>query len=210
MRELRKNLKAISTLAVALAFVACLSGCNSNNLEESVPTDSDNTSQQIEIPQEETSEATVDVPSEEDKMVAMSVDDAGRANPFVPMSSSSKQVDLSPIPQEKLQYDVLLPADKQTEDLEAKKILTTKVSGIMYDKNNPSAILNIEGSDYLVRSGDVLNGYKVLSIGQSAVTVQYGHNVYRAGVGQLVNSGQGEINYNTVANLSGKFGGAKR
>lgn len=213
MRELNKNLKTIGMLATALVLAVSLSGCNTNNkgLEENVPTDNDKPSQEIEIPQEETSEASVDVPDEEDKMVAMSVVDVGRADPFVPVSGSSKTtVDLSPIPKEKLQYDVLVPPDKLAEDLEAKKVITTKVSGIMYDKNNPSAILNIEGTDYLVRSGDVLNGYKVLSIGQSSVTVQYGQNVYRAGVGQLVNSGQGEINYNTVANLSGKFGGAKR
>lgn len=80
----------------------------------------------------------------------------------------------------------------------------------MYDRNNPSAILNIEGSDYLVRSGDVINGYKVLSIGKNSVTVQMGSNVYKAGVGQLVTSGQADVNYNKVANLNKKFGGANR
>ena len=92
----------------------------------------------------------------------------------------------------------------------AQKIVTTKVSGIMYDKSNPSAILNIEGADYLVRSGDVINGYKVLSIGKNHVTVQKGSNVYKAGVGQLVTEGQTDVTYNQVANLNKKFGGGNK
>ena len=85
--------------------------------------------------------------------------------------------------------------------------MTTKVSGIMFDKFNPSAILNISGADYLVRTGDVVNNYKVLSIAQDTVTVQYGANVYKAGVGELF-TGEG-INYNTISNLQNKFGGNK-
>jgi hypothetical protein len=91
----------------------------------------------------------------------------------------------------------------------ARQVASTKVSGIMYDKISPSAILNINGLDYLVRSGDVLNGYKVLSIDKSVVTDQVGANIYKAGVGQIIEQGGGSngINYNQVANLSKKFGG---
>ena len=77
----------------------------------------------------------------------------------------------------------------------------------MYDTYNPSAILNIKGSDYLVRSGDIINGYKILAIGKELVTVQKGANVYKAGVGELFN--ESGINYNTVSNLESKFGGRK-
>ena len=77
----------------------------------------------------------------------------------------------------------------------------------MFDNINPSAILNISGSDYLVRSGDIINGYKILSIGKNSVTVQFGSNVYKAGVGELF-TGDG-INFNTVSNLETKFGGIK-
>ena len=63
-----------------------------------------------------------------------------------------------------------------------------------------------EDADYLVRSGDVINGYKVLAISPTTVTVQLGPNVYKAGVGEVVD--EGAINYNTVSNLSSKFGGA--
>ena len=98
------------------------------------------------------------------------------------------------------------PPETITVDTTATEVMSTKVSGIMYDKFNPSAILNISGSDYLVRSGDVINGYKVLSIGRETVTVQYGSNVYKASVGEMF-SGDG-INFNTVSNLNNKFGGS--
>ena len=78
----------------------------------------------------------------------------------------------------------------------------------MYDKQNPSAILNIESSDYLVRSGDVVNGYKVLSISPQTVTVQLGANVYKAGVGELLATDG--LQYNTISNLDKKFGGSKK
>ena len=77
----------------------------------------------------------------------------------------------------------------------------------MYDNYNPSAILNISGSDYLVRSGDVIDGYKVLSIARDNVTVQRGSNVYKAGVGELFSSK--DVNFNKISNLEGKFGGHK-
>ena len=58
----------------------------------------------------------------------------------------------------------------------------------------------------MVRTGDIINNYKVLSIGKDNVTVQLGANVYKAGVGQLF-TGEG-INYNTISNLENKFGGS--
>lgn len=77
----------------------------------------------------------------------------------------------------------------------------------MFDKYNPSAIINIEDTDYLVRSGDVINGYKILAISPQTVTVQLGSNIYKAGVGEIVTKDEG-LNYNQVSNLSKKFGGA--
>ena len=224
MRELtKKELCKTGIFATVLMLSLGLVGCGSKQAEEVLPPEpspmQEQQGQQIEIPTspEETVDVSIEVPgdTDEDKMVAMTVADTGRANPFVPSSEdrssdSSARAPITEIPQETLKYDILTSSLDTEVDEAAKKVLTTKVSGIMYDKNSPSAILNIEGEDYLVRSGDVLNGYKVLSIGQSAVTVQYGNNVYRAGVGQLIAAGKDELHYNTVANLSGKFGGGKR
>ena len=65
----------------------------------------------------------------------------------------------------------------------------------------------MEGLDYLVRAGDVINGYKVLSIDKSIVTVQVGANIYKVGVGEIIEDSQNKVNYNKIANLSKKFGG---
>lgn len=135
-------------------------------------------------------------------MVAMSVEDMGRSDPFLPEHEDS---DSKPKP--KYGFDLLPPPETITVDTTATEVIATKVSGIMYDRFNPSAILNISGSDYLVRTGDIINNYKVLSIGKDQVTVQNGANVYKAGVGELF-TGEG-INFNTVSNLESKFGGRK-
>ena len=133
-------------------------------------------------------------------MVAMSIEETGRSDPFLP---DGEKVVIRP----KIKYssDLLPPPETIIIDNTATDVVVTKVSGIMYDKYNPSAILNIKGSDYLVRSGDVINGYKVLAIAKDNVTVQNGANVYKAGVGEIISGGS--INYNNVPNLEGKFGG---
>ena len=136
---------------------------------------------------------------ENNSMVAMSIEDMGRSDPFLPESEKV-------VPKPK-NFDLLPPPESIVVDSTATDIITTKVSGIMFDNINPSAILNISGSDYLVRSGDIINGYKILSIGKNSVTVQFGSNVYKAGVGELF-TGDG-INFNTVSNLETKFGGIK-
>ena len=134
-------------------------------------------------------------------MVAMSIVDMGRADPFLPgYEAVSKS---KPKPPKYAKF-LTPPPESIIVDSTATSVMTTKVSGIMFDKFNPSAILNISGTDYLVRTGDVINGYKVLSIGKDTVTVQYGANIYKASVGELF-TGEG-VNYNTVSNLENKFG----
>ena len=67
--------------------------------------------------------------------------------------------------------------------------------------------MNIEGNDYLVKKGDVVNNYKVVNIMQDSVTVKLGANVYKAGIGEILT--EGSMNHNEVSNLSKKFGGEK-
>lgn len=135
-------------------------------------------------------------------MVSMSVEDMGRSDPFLPDSEN-----FGSKPKPSYGFELMPPPETITVDTTATEVISTKVSGIMYDKFNPSAILNIGGSDYLVRTGDIINNYKVLSIGRDQVTVQNGANIYKAGVGELF-TGEG-INFNTVSNLESKFGGRK-
>lgn len=135
-------------------------------------------------------------------MVSMSVENIGRSDPFLPAGEAVVSK-----PKPKYSFDLLPPPESITVDTTATEVISTKVSGIMYDRFNPSAILNISGSDYLVRTGDVINNYKVLSIGRDQVTVQNGANIYKAGVGEMF-TGEG-VNFNTISNLESKFGGRK-
>lgn len=179
-----------------------LSGCGNNSSESS-----DSAETQVEIPADtpgavgDDSSVMVVDDADSDKMVNVSLENIGRANPFLP-SKEGKAL----AAREGLEFDLMEPPVTPQADEYTQKVIATKISGIMYDKENPSAILNIDDTDYLVRSGDVINGYKVLAISPTTVTVQLGANVYKAGVGQVVDDG--EINYNTVSNLSSKFGGA--
>ena len=102
-------------------------------------------------------------------------------------------------------FDLVEPPDFTSEETDAAKIMDTAVSGILFDKYSPSAILNIDGNDYLVKKGDIIRNYKVINIAKDSVTVQLGKNTYKAGIGELLTSGS--LNHNEVSNLSKKFGG---
>lgn len=125
-----------------------------------------------------------------------------KANPFVPYR------DISGVSNSDVAgFELIEPPESLNRTSEAARVMDTVVSGILFDKYSPSAILNIEGNDYLVKKGDVINSYKVLSIAQDSVTVQLGNNTYRAGIGELI---VGEaLNENVVPNLNNKFGGVK-
>ena len=124
-----------------------------------------------------------------------------KANPFLPYRDISGSGSAGNVPQ----YDLVEPPEIVSEDSEAARVMDTVVSGILYDKYSPSAILNIEGNDYLVKKGDVVNNYKILNIMQDSVTVKLGSNTYKAGIGEILT--EGSINYNDVSNLNKKFGG---
>ncbi len=93
----------------------------------------------------------------------------------------------------------------------ASKITRTKVVGIMYNKSNPSAIINLDNKDYLVRQGDKIidEKYKVLQINQSWITVSLGSNIYSAGIGELFSKDDLDKTKNDLYNLENRFGGRK-
>lgn len=140
-------------------------------------------------------------PKKAEKKVSIVVDNSGRSNPFLPLGEniSSKGGKAVVLPY------LTMPPETLPSGSDAEKVMTTTISGILYDKYSPSAIINIEGADYLVKQGDVINHYKILSIGKTQVLVQLGKNVYHAGVGELLSPT--DLNYNTIANLNKKFGG---
>lgn len=128
-----------------------------------------------------------------------------KLNPFLPYRNIDDDAVIggSDVPA----YTLVEPPEAVAEGSDAARIMDTIVSGILYDKFSPSAIINIEGSDYLVKKGDVVNNYKVLCIAQDSVTVQLGENTYKAGIGEILT--EGTLNHNDVSNLNNKFGGAR-
>lgn len=127
-----------------------------------------------------------------------------KANPFVPYRNIEPADALSDVPT----FELVAPPEVLDEGSDAARVMDTVVSGILYDKFSPSAILNIEGNDYLVKKGDVVNNYKVLNIEKNSVTVRLGSNTFKAGIGEILT--EGSVNYNDVSNLNKKFGGEKR
>lgn len=131
------------------------------------------------------------------KTVFISVDNSESLNPFSPDRDNVAAPVSLPF--------LTTPPENIITNSDAGKVMTTTISGILYDKYSPSAIINIEGADYLVKTGDVVNHYRILAIGKTQVIVQLGRNVYKAGVGELLSPT--DLNHNTIANLNKKFGG---
>lgn len=132
-----------------------------------------------------------------------------KANPFVPYRKLGNEIQTSPdLVNDVPKFDLIAPPETVSSDTTAAKIMDTVVSGILYDKYSPSAILSIDGTDYLVKKGDTISNYKILAIAKDSVTVKFGKNTYTAGIGELLTDGS--VNYNDVSNLSKKFGGEKR
>ncbi|MBR1374233.1 hypothetical protein IJ750_05570 [bacterium] len=125
-------------------------------------------------------------------------------NPFLPYRNIGGSSSVEDVPM----YDLVEPPEVLGESSDAARVMDTIVSGILYDKYSPSAIINIEGNDYLVKKGDVVNNYKVMNIAQDSVTVKLGNNTYKAGIGEILT--EGVINHNDVPNLNKKFGGERR
>ena len=196
----------IGLAIAALIFVVItfmLPKKQSQNLEVSNLPEIENVDvQAAEEPNNTVETDIIDIEKTADKMVSLTVEDYGRANPFLPEHEVVVKIVSNPYGN-----NLIAPPESIVSGSEASKVMETKISGIMYDANSPSAILNIEGEDYLVRAGDYINNYKVLAISKDLVTVQLGSNVYKAKVGEVIQ--EGEINYNNVYNLEQKFGGAK-
>jgi len=131
-----------------------------------------------------------------------------KANPFMPYRTIGNEIKTEKLVNDVPQIDLIIPPDFPGNNAEAVKIMDTVVSGILFDKFSPSAILNIDGNDYLVKKGDVVHDYKVVNIAQNNVTVQYGKNTYTAGIGELLT--EGSVKHNDVSNLDKKFGGEQR
>ena len=131
-----------------------------------------------------------------------------KANPFVPYRTLGNEIKEEVLVNDVPKFDLVVPPDLSDEGGQVAKIMDTVVSGILYDKFSPSAIIKIDGTDYLVKKGDVVHNYKVVNIAQNSVTVQLGKNTYKAGIGEILTDGS--VNHNDISNLNKKFGGEQR
>ena len=184
---------------------------------------------------------TVDIVEEDNTMIAYDMVNVGRSDPFMPAGelavyqnakeAATKEAnahnarvaelkklrgktireadDISP-------YSFNLPVPPTSlapAEAAAAKITRTKVVGIMYNRKNPSALINVDDKDYLVREGDKIIGqeYKVIQIDPSIIVVSLGSNVYSAGIGELFSKDKfGKSNFqNDIYNIESRFGGRK-
>lgn len=231
----------MALLTVVVLVGAITVGCGAKNSEKDNSEEVANIqpvakSSEVNVPSEDTVVIDVDDSS---KLVSYDVTTIGRADPFMPSgeikafdnarnsaiaeaNAYNAQIneikkkqnitireldDISP-------YSFNLPVPPTSlapADAAAAKITRTKVVGIMYNKTNPSAIINVDDKDYLVRQGDKIMGqeYKVMQINPSWITVGLGSNVYSASIGELFSKEDFDKSQNDLYNLKNRFGGRK-
>jgi len=128
---------------------------------------------------------------EEQKLVTFSVANGGRVNPFTPPSGfeTSKFVVSS-------DYEILsppeeIPTDNTAED--ANRLMNITVSGILFDNVKPSAIINVNGSEYFVQIGDKVDNCQVVAINSQYVAIRDGSNIYKAQVGEAFTNNASKV-----------------
>lgn len=237
MRRLFKDkIKNISGLILSVAVLAlCLCGCIPPK-EEPAPA----LPPAPQVNNTPHKSVNIDVDDEEpaSKMISYDVTSIGRSNPFMPYNEMieyekarnsaiaeaneknakiakmkkmqdyrvREQDDISPY-----SFNLPVPPTSLDADSVAAKITRTKVVGIMYNTKSPSAIINVDNKDYLVRPGDKIIGqeYKVVKITPTWVTAAMGSNVYSAAIGELFTKDGLETNQTDIYNLKERFGGRK-
>ena len=139
-----------------------------------------------------------DIIDNSDKVV-ITIGGHGRENPFKPFYDQAFSGDFPP------------PDDVFNIDESAKKLMSIKVTGILFDPYKPtnaSAIVNASGSDYMVKKGDVVAGFSILDINKNRVYVKFGSNTYNAGIGETIHA---ELKDNSgLDNIDKKFAGNTR
>ncbi|MDD3150560.1 MAG: hypothetical protein PHV68_06965 [Candidatus Gastranaerophilales bacterium] len=146
-----------------------------------------------------------EIEEEPDETVLISIENFGRNNPFKPYYE--KSIVLEDELTKQLLPSIPPPPMDRAEDEGMGELLSIQIAGILYDSVRPLAILKIAGQDYLVHQGDKIFDYYVQDISSTKVAVQRGANIYRAGVGEIV---EGNIENNTVYDLGKMFAGYKK
>ena len=177
--------------------------------------------------------------NQDTRMVSFDIKNIGRSNPFMPyneyLAYERARIDayneanehnariskIKSLQGQKIReeddispYSFNLPVPPTSlagEESTAVKITKTKVVGIMYNSQSPSAIINIDNKDYLVRPGDKIidERYIVDKINKSYITVSMGANIYSAAIGELFTEDRLETNQTDLYNIKHRFGGRR-
>ncbi|HBG49994.1 MAG TPA: hypothetical protein DDW90_10990 [Cyanobacteria bacterium UBA9971] len=142
------------------------------------------------------------VSNDDEEMVIVNVVNFGRKNPFKPYKKYSMVTGDLGIPSDIPPPPMFDPA----ADNQLKSLMESKVNGILYDPSGKSvAIINVKGSDYMVRQNDSIFGFYIGRITKNKVTISYGNNTYNVSVGEVI--GQESLNYDPVVRNNQNFGG---
>lgn len=133
----------------------------------------------------------------EDNKVSLNIRTGGRSNPFKPYTERSLTGGGS--------FDLVEPPEYIPDEPVAEDLMQTTVSGILYNAQKSSAIINVDGTDQLVNKGDKIAGFQIVNITKNKVYVKKGTNTIAAGVGESIE--EPALTYNSVYNLPKKFGG---
>lgn len=147
--------------------------------------------------------------NQENDSIMVSYNKAARLNPFKPPIVTALEKAAKPYAVvDNTQFEIIEPPVSSTPDENLTRLLQTQISGIMYDPVSPSAIINFNGTDYFVKTGDKVSGYVIKNITRDKVQVNYKNNTYIASVGQLFT--RGVLDQHNVADLQHKFAGRYR
>ncbi len=155
------------------------------------------------------SDLFADQNSQENDSIMVVYNRAARINPFKPPVITSTASDIPYETINNTQFEIIEPPTASIPDENLTKLLQTQISGIMYDSQSPAAIVNINGVDQFVKTGDVISGYKIEKITKDKVQISYKNNSYVASVGELFTKGYLE-QQQAVANLENKFAGRNK
>lgn len=145
--------------------------------------------------------------SNENNDIIVSYDKVARVNPFKPpVVEREKEIAKSLEKLNNSGFEIVEPPVASVPDENLTRLLQTQVSGILYDDESPSAIVNLNGIDTFVKVGDTMSGYKIQMITKDKVQINYKNNSYVATVGALFVRGAVESKP-AVANLEQKFAG---
>lgn len=150
-------------------------------------------------------EETANNQGEENNAIMVVYNKAARLNPFKPPVIDKTQLDDYDM-LNNTEFEIIEPPVQSVPDENLTRLLQTQISGILYDEENPSAIVNLNGLDHFVKTGDVVSGYTIDNITKDKVQVSYKDNSYVASVGELFTRGSLD-KQRAVVNLENKFAG---